>query len=254
MWKVVRVVILLLILIKVIQMRVVEDAKLDWKKRFYVTLYPINADKSQAVSTYIKTLNPANFVEVTEYFAEQSAHYHLPIQRPIEIQMGKEISVKPPAPPLHGNWLEIIFWSLKFRAFAWLHNQEARIQPDIQLYLLYYDPNNHASLSHSTALQKGRIGRINLFGDKMYDQQNLVILAHELLHTVKATDKYAIENNLPIYPDGYAEPEKKPVLPQQFAEIMGGRVPMTQHLALIPYGLKQTKIGEKTAKEIGWIK
>jgi hypothetical protein len=254
MWKAVRVVILLLILIKVIQMRVVEDAKLDWKKSFYVTVYPINADNSSVVSAYINTLTQKNFEEVPDYFATQAVQYQLPIRRPIEIQLGEEIKVKPPAPPLEGHWLEIIFWSLKFRMFAWLHNSNAAIKPDIQLYLLYYDPNQHPSLSHSTALQKGRIGRINLFGDKIYETQNLVILAHELLHTVKATDKYTIGNNFPNYPEGYAEPHKQPLHPQQFAELMGGRIPMTHDLALIPDGLAHTKMGEKTAKEIGWLK
>jgi len=254
MWKGVRVIILLLILIKVIQMRVVEDAKLDWKKSFYVTVYPINADGSEVVSTYIKTLKHADYQAVSDYFATQAAHYHLPIHRPILMQLGDEIKVKPPAPPVQGNMLEIIFWSLKFRVFAWLHQNNTTIKPDIELYLLYYDPIAQPALSHSTALQKGRIGRINLFGDKMYDEQNLVILAHELLHTVKATDKYTIENNFPQYPEGYAEPNKQPLHPQKFAELMGGRIPMTSTLAVIPYALEQTKMGETTAKEIGWIK
>ena len=109
-------------------------------------------------------------------------------------------------------------------------------------------------LSHSTALNKGRIGRVNLFGDKNYAKQNLVILAHELLHTLTATDKYDLETTLPVYPDGFAEPNKQPPYPQDFAELMGGRVPISEAKAQIPKSLGQTLIGEKTAREIGWLR
>jgi hypothetical protein len=35
---------------------------------------------------------------------------------------------------------------------------------------------------------------------------------------------------------------------------MGGRVPIDETKAQIPKSLAQTLIGEKTAKEIGWLK
>ena len=109
-------------------------------------------------------------------------------------------------------------------------------------------------LSHSTALNKGRIGRVNLFGHRAYAQQNLVITAHELLHTLTATDKYDLQSGLPIYPDGYADPDKQPRYPQYYAELMGGYVPISENKKKIPASLNQVLIGFKTAKEIGWIK
>jgi len=93
-----------------------------------------------------------------------------------------------------------------------------------------------------------------LFGDRSYAKQNLVILAHELLHTLNATDKYDLSTTLPVYPEGFAEPDKTPLYPQSFAELMGGRVPMSEVRADIPKSLKQTVVGEKTAQEIGWLK
>lgn len=77
---------------------------------------------------------------------------------------------------------------------------------------------------------------------------------HELLHTLGATDKYDLRNNQPLFPDGYAEPHLKPTLPQRKAEIMGGRVAITQFVSKIPSGLMQTVVGTKTAREIGWVK
>jgi len=80
-----------------------------------------------------------------------------------------------------------------------------------------------------------------------------VVLAHELLHTFGASDKYDRITLQPVYPHGYAEPERSPVWPQRFAEIMGGRTPIDEQHAEIPAGLADTVIGPETAKEIGLI-
>jgi hypothetical protein len=146
-----------------------------------------------------------------------------------------------------------MLWSLKFRLFAWQNSPKVNIRPDIRLYLLYYNPKNNTVLGHSTALNKGRIGRVNLFASSAYAKKNLVVTTHELLHTLSATDKYDLQSTLPIYPDGYAEPDKMPLYPQNFAELMGGRIPKNDSEAEIPKSLRHTMIGEKTAREIGWL-
>jgi hypothetical protein len=254
MWKIIRVIILLLILAKALQQTVLEESDLDWKTNFYVAVYPINADNSSEVNTYIKGLEQSNFEPVAEYFAEEAQRYNLHLRRPIEVVLADEIKEIPPAPPQHGNMFAVMLWSLKFRFYAWKHNPTLHIKPSIKLYLLYHDPEKTMQLTHSTALYKGRIGRVNLFASSAYEKKNLVVLSHELLHTVKATDKYDNATNLPLYPEGFAEPQKLPLYPQRFAEIMGGRVSMSAQQAEMPNGLKQTLIGDQTAREIGWLK
>lgn len=253
MWRKLRVVILLLVLATVIQQAWLEKNDLDWKNNFYVALYPVNADGSTKVRDYLSTLRREDFEQIAEYFAEEAARYKLGMRRPIELQLGAQVNDIPPAPPKNGM-LSTIMWSLEFKYFAWQHSPKVNVKPAIRLYLLYYDPATHPKLSHSTALNKGRIGRVNLFGDSDYAKQNLVIVAHELLHTLNATDKYDLSSTLPIYPDGYAEPNIEPLHPQNFAELMGGRIPISEDKAEIPKSLKLTSIGEKTAREIGWIK
>jgi hypothetical protein len=254
MWRTLRIIILLLILATVVQQTFLDKADLDWKDNFYVVVYPVNADASDAVGAYIKTLTRDDFEPMAEYFAEEGARYNLGMRRPVEVQLGDVVTEIPPAPPSDGSLLSTIIWSLKFRIFAWQNSPKVNVKPDIKLYLLYHNPATSPALSHSTALNKGRIGRVNLFGDKSYAKQNLVILAHELLHTLTATDKYDLATTLPIYPDGFAEPDKSPRYPQDFGEIMGGRVPIDETKAEIPKNLAQTLIGEKTAREIGWLK
>jgi hypothetical protein len=254
MFKVVRIFLLLVVLGTVVQQTFLDKADLDWKDNFYVAVYPVNADDSSDVADYIKSLKREDFEPMAEYFAEEGARYDLGMRRPVEVQLGEAVSEIPPAPPSDGSVLSTMFWSLKFRLFAWNHSPKVNVKPDIRLYLLYYNPATSPALSHSTALNKGRIGRVNLFGSNAYAKQNLVILAHELLHTLSASDKYDLATTLPAYPDGFAEPDKSPRYPQDFAEIMGGRVPMSEAKAEIPKSLAQTLIGDKTAREIGWLK
>lgn len=254
MWRNLRIIVLLFIFATVVQQTWLDKADLAWKHNLYVAVYPVNADGSASVSAYLRTLTREDFEPVAEYFSQEAAHYQLGLRRPIELQLGAEVKDIPPAPPADGSMLSTIIWSLKFRAFAWGNSPKVNVKPDIRLYLLYHDPATHSVLSHSTALNKGRIGRVNLFGNHAYAKQNLVITAHELLHTLNATDKYDLGSNLPLYPDGFSEPDKTPLYPQDFAELMGGRIPKNENEAEIPQSLKRTLVGEKTAREIGWLK
>lgn len=255
MWRIIRTSILLIFLAVVVQQAFLDEADLDWKNNFYVAVYPINADASEQVAGYIKTLKKSDFEPIESFFAEEAVRYGVNLRRPVAVQLSTEVDAVPPSPPSSGgSMVQAMIWSLKFRWYAWSNSPKVAVKPDIKLYLLFYDPKTHNTLSHSTALNKGRIGRINLFGDRAYAKKNLVVTAHELLHTLTATDKYDLSTGLPIYPDGYAEPEKSPRYPQYFAELMGGYVPISESQKKIPMSLKQTLIGLKTAREIGWLK
>jgi hypothetical protein len=60
--------------------------------------------------------------------------------------------------------------------------------------------------------------------------------------------------NQPLYPDGYANPQARPRLPQRRAEIMAGRIPISETVAEIPADMTQVVIGGATAREINWTK
>jgi len=254
MWKAVRIGVLLFILAIVAQQALLERADLDWKRAFRVVVYPVNVDRDAGVGAYIQSLQTRDFAPVEAFLAEEATRHGVGLTRPVEVLLGAEVTQVPPAPPKQGTALKAAWWSLKFRYFAWAHGPDERIKPHIRLYLLFHDPRKHSVLGHSTALSKGRLGRVNQFGGREHLEQNLVILAHELLHTLRATDKYDPRTTLPLYPDGFAEPEKLPRYPQQFAELMGGRVPLAEDQAEIPASLRDVLIGEETAREIGWIR
>jgi hypothetical protein len=253
MWKTLRISVLLFVLFVVAQQALLEDAALDWKHGFRVRVYPVNVDRSDRVASYIRSLQTADFAPIATFIADEGASYQLGLDRPVEVSLGAQVEEAPPEPPKDGSGLSVVWWSLRFRYFAWTHSPNDGIKPHIRLYLLFHDPRKHSVLGHSTALIKGRIGLVNQFGAPEYLDQNLVIAAHELLHTLKAKDKYDPRTSLPVYPDGFAEPDKSPRYPQRFAELMGGRVPIAADQARIPASLREVLIGEKTAREIGWI-
>jgi hypothetical protein len=55
---------------------------------------------------------------------------------------------------------------------------------------------------------------VNLFATKTQASQNQVVIVHELLHGFGAQDKYDLKTGQPLYPLGYAQPEKVPLYPQ----------------------------------------
>ena len=140
------------------------------------------------------------------------------------------------------------------RWFAWRVPKAPGPTAWIRVFLLYHDPQSANQLPDSLGMQKGLLGIAHLFAAKSMSGANQVIVAHEILHTLGATDKYELISNQPIHPDGYAQPDQQPLYPQQQAELMAGRIPISAYQAEQPESLRQVMIGPLTAKEIGWIK
>lgn len=227
----------------------------SWFKPIDVVIFPINGDGNNKTADYIQQLSIKDFQDIDNFFRRGAERYHLVTDRPVRTQLGPSIDNLPPSPPQDRNSIfAVIFWSLKLRYWAYQHTPDNLTNNDrIRLYVIYHQSKDGQALAHSLGLQKGLIGIIHAFADRKQNSQNAVVMAHEILHTVGASDKYA-HNNHPIYPDGYAKPEQKPLYPQRYAEIMAGRIPLSDTQTKIPAHLKFTLVGEKTAKEINWIK
>jgi hypothetical protein len=253
MFKIFRITLLLAILLGVIYDRWRAQHRTDWKMPLVVALYPINADASPVAAEYIRSLKEENFEEIESFFDEEARRYALPLLSPIDVLLAAEVVQTPPKPPQNGL-LDTVLWSLHFRWWASKYGIGARRAPHARLFLLYVDPATHPMLEHSTAIREGMIGLAHVFATKKQAKQNAVVIAHELLHTLGATDKYDLQSTYPRHPEGFAEPDADPVLPQRFAELMGGRTPITTHQAEIPESLAHVLIGTQTAREIGWKK
>lgn len=227
----------------------------DWDASLWVAVYPINADGSERVDDYIRTLDSATFESIEKFLIREAARYNVSVDNPVTVRLGPKLSQRPPAPPPAGSsGLSVMWWSLKMRFWAWRMESTHDGPPaNISMFVLYHDPETHDRLEHSLGLEKGLIGVVNAYASRRMSGKNNVVIAHELLHTVGATDKYDFATNQPVYPQGYAEPDRTPRHPQDKAEIMAGRIPLSEGTSRTPSGLGKSVVGPDTAAEINWL-
>jgi hypothetical protein len=255
MWRNLRILVLLLILLFVALNTYFDRVySTDWNTPLRVTIYPINGDGSGVTEQFIANLQPDRFRALEEFFQQEAGFRGLAMERPIQFKSAPQLRDRPPALDREANVFSIIWWSLRMRYWAWQSPEVPGVAPDIKLFVVYHDPALTPTLTHSVGMQKGLYGVVHLFADRSMMGSNDVITAHELLHTLGATDKYDPRTNQPLHPIGYAEPTKQPLLPQTHAELMGGRIPLTSKQSVTPESLNQVVVGPLTATEIGWIK
>lgn len=222
----------------------------SWATPLEVELTPINGDGSDAAASMIDMLKAADFDDINAFLEREVARYGAPVTPAMHLTLRPESEAIPPAPPQGGNPLATAWWSLKLR--WWVYQQSGQWLPQlgtVKLYVLYHAPEDGQALQHSLGLQKGLIGVVHAFADRGQQGQNNLVVAHELLHTLGATDKYGA-GGFPVYPDGVADPARDEGAPQRAAEIMAGRYVNAAGRLVMPVSLAQCVIGARTAHEI----
>lgn len=256
MWRKFRIAVLLLILLFVALNTYFDRVySTSWNDSLRVAVFPINGDGSDEAERYLQALQSDDLQPLETFFSTEAKHYGVTLERPIRFTLAAVMRELPPLIEPDAGLLSIALWSLRTRYWAWRVPQDPPgANPDIKLFVLYHDPQRSPSLPHSIGLQKGLFGIVNVFADRRMAGSNDMVIAHELLHTLGATDKYSLADNQPLLPAGYAEPDRVPLYPQSFAELMAGRIPISADQAEIPESLQQVLVGPITALEIGWVK
>lgn len=252
MFKAIRIAILLLILFFVAVSQILTAARsTDWNDSLWVKIYPINGDGSDESTRYIETLKVEHFKGIEEFLARETARYGHTLERPVRVELGLPVREQPPSMRLSSGTLGVMLWSLKLRWWAGrITNNQDDPDPDVRIFVRYHAPQPDFVLENSVGMQKGMVGVVNAFAGRRQVGTNNVIIAHEFLHTLGATDKYNPLNGQPDIPSGIAEPDKKPRFPQHLAEIMGGRIAVSDSDAMVPKSLRYVVIGDQTAREI----
>ena len=256
MFRAIRISVLLLILFFVaVSNWLTQSRSTDWNNSLWVKIYPINGDGSELSGRYIDSLTADSFESIESFVAREIGKYGHTLLRPVRMELGQEIGEQPPALGETPGRLDVMLWSLKMR---WWANSVAEPQddppPDVRIFVRYHAPDDHFVLENSVGLQKGMVGIVNAYAGRREAGTSNVIIAHEFLHTLGATDKYDPATGMPNFPLGFAEPDKKPRFPQRLAEIMGGRIARSRTEALVPQNLDYVTIGTQTAKEIRLLK
>ena len=96
-----------------------------------VVLHPINADGLQTTQSYIHQLH-TDFERIRNYLAEWSQHYRGQSGNFV-IRLGQPLQ-RPPEVPQNANIFHVMRWSLKFRFYAWRHQQPEDNGASLKLY------------------------------------------------------------------------------------------------------------------------
>lgn len=251
MWKKLRITTLLLVLATVAlnTWRGQQQVR-DWTHTIQIAIFPINGDGSPATAHLIAGLQDEDFRDIEAFLSEQAHAYGVSNPRPVLVSLQPALNQQPPPSPVSKNMLATMLWSLKLRYWAW-RQPDGVPRAHIRAFVIFRDSDSTGGrVPDSHGLSKGRIAISNVHIARTMLHSNRVIITHEILHTMGATDKYGPDLQ-PQYPQGYAEPEASPRLPQRFCEIMAGRTPVSANEARIPESLAECVIGPQTAREIG---
>jgi hypothetical protein len=252
MFKAIRITILLFILFMVAMGTWLTQVRsTDWNNTLWVKIYPINGDGSDKSNNYISGLSVETFAGIEDFAAREIERYGRNLARPVRIELGQPIHEQPPSISDATGALGVMLWSLKMRWWvSGITDDQDHVDPDVRIFVRYHSPESTLALENSVGVQKGMYGVVNGYSSRRLRGRNNVVIAHEFLHTLGATDKYNPANAQPLVPDGLAEPDRSPLYPQKKAEIMGGRISLAEDDAVIPQSLKYVVIGPLTAQEI----
>src|SRR5450631_1628160 len=156
MARIIRVGLLIFVLLAVAQGAWIARARTaDWKEPLRVVIYPINGDHSTAADRYIQSLQRDGFEPLVVFMREQARIYGLSLRAPVEMYLAPRVEALPPAPPQQGSRLEIVFWSLQLRFWAWRHDAYSGPKAHVRMFVKYFAPLPDVSLQHSVGLRQG---------------------------------------------------------------------------------------------------
>ena len=223
-----------------------------WREPLYVAIYPIAADDSPITRRYLAGLDAQSFKPIDRFFMREAERYRVNAREPVKTRLRAELHDQPPQRSPDAGVFATAWWSLRLRYWAWRASGHVNEPEDIRIFVLFHDPALTPVVPHSLGLTKGLIGVVYAFAAPEMNGENNVVIAHELLHTVGATDKYMPASDAPRFPDGYGDPNQVPLYPQLTAELMAGRRMLSPNQWQQAESLDEVVIGPATALEIRW--
>ena len=249
-------ILLLLIVLLVVAVTTCETryASTRWRSPLFVAIYPIAADESPITRAYVEALDGERFKPIDRFFAREAKRYGVGLDDPVKTRLRPLLHDRPPQRAPDASIPMTMLWSLELRFWAWRVSGRVSDPEDIRMFVLYHDPALTPVVPHSLGLPQGLIGVVYAFAAPDMDGTNDVVIAHELLHTLAATDKYDPGTDAPSFPNGYGDPRQVPLYPQATAELMAGRRMLSRAQWEQARDLDEVVVGPATAVEIRWLK
>lgn len=245
-WKRLRVAVLLLVLGGVGAFAFVKQraqaSRHSWLRPLKVTVVLVSP---QPVSTEEQQAWADGATRLEHWFTAEAARNHVKLEAPVTVTLAPQVVVaEAPSPPAStGEWLADSRAALEFRS------QLEALAPstgDVRVIVALRPHGAHRVEGVGEA--SGSVGVVDgTLGDTKVTLE-LIAVAHEVMHLLGARDGY--DENGHALPRGIVEPDVG--FPQRFAEVMVGEVPLREAAGRVPETLDEVRVGEVTAKEIGW--
>lgn len=190
--------------------------------------------------------------------AEEMKRHRPGAPKPFSFSFFGPVDVSAPPPtPASGGILDLAKHSWASSRYASGVDTEAGVDAsafDVRIYVVVRPPASELrQMVEGFSEQDGRIGTVQVELDATSADFALLVVAHELFHTLGATDKYDASGHTMI-PDGLAEPRRVPMFPQRFVEIMARNRPVASNDERVAESLGELGVGPVTAREIGWLR
>lgn len=189
--------------------------------------------------------------------ALEHARYQPGRPRPFHFELFGPAHVSQRPPELGGDSLtELLVHTWELRRYV--HHVDAALgvdrgRFDSRVYTTLRpassDAKTHVEGQSETG---GRVAQVRVELDASMVDLAWIVITHELLHTLGASDKYLPGGETRI-PEGLADPDRSPRFPQDQVEVMARNRPLAADREVIPTTLAELGVGPLTAREIGWL-
>jgi hypothetical protein len=254
----VRVAVLLFVLLMVVLYAVSSAlrrmARTDWTRTLNVAVVVVTEG---AVDPDAVTLLRARARVLEDRLAEEERRWMPEGPRPFLVTAVGPVAAPAPPPELASDGIVDLLkytwarrrWIAKVDASSALEGDAF----DSRIYVFAKPPAKERLLHvEGASEQGGRVGIVAFELDAQSVDWALFAAAHELLHTLGATDKYDPACRA-IAPQGLGEPNLSPLYPQRLAEVMACGRMVTENEQKPPETLDELRVGAWTAAEIGWV-
>ena len=248
-WKRVRVSVLVMVLLALVGWGGLRQRKLDrrtaWQRPLRISVVLVSA---QPISDEVTAAWGTGLEALDAWFASEAERIGLPLPQPVHFELAPAgvLADVPRPPPRTGKWLEDSQQALGLRsALTELARRGQAPGPfDAQVLVALREAGDGAHLVEGVGEAGGSIGLVEGTAGDTALTVELMAVAHELLHCLGALDGYDA--------GGHALP--RGLVGDGFSEVMVGEVPLGPRKGRLPKSLEEVRIGEETAREVGWLR
>lgn len=229
-----------------------------WDHTLDVALVVVHVDGTPAVDPDAVRVLEERIPALEERLRLEAERHRPGIGAPFRIRMhGPAVVTSPPPSPASEGVTDLAKQAVAMKQWLSDVDPKAGIEPDhwdSRIYVVVRRPaSKQRAFVEGESEQDGRVGTVSVELDGSMADLTLFVVAHELMHTLGASDKYDASGHT-VIPTGLAEPDRSPLYPQRYAEIMARNRPLSERSETIPINLDELGVGDVTAREIGWRK